>query len=208
MRKKQPILLAGIAGSLIFLSLIGIRIWKTNQNIPLPPHKTFALNTPLDLTNVHYFFGDPAPEGYQVTIRQAECLSYEDFLKKYDIKEDSKHPIIDRQRPDFPDYVYDLDMWIENKNKEETEIGMDLTYYHLYGSFFCMDLADELFFRANPSTQNSLMFSLKPQTGKEFHIPYGLSVHKKSTLTLDKVQNATLYWIASLYPIRKQIQVQ
>jgi len=120
---------------------IGVRIWHVNKDIDLPPVHTFEIGEEVAIERDIFLDDFENMEGYTVTVNNAEIISYEEFLVKYDYQESETDPLFEEGDMTFPEMVYDLHLTIKNTNLTEEpneHKGINFLNYRLTGTdFYC-----------------------------------------------------------------------
>ena len=80
-------------------------------------------------------------KGYSLRVIKSEVLSYEDFLKKYEIEDVYSY---------VPDRIYDVEIELKNKDAEQ-DVGVNLAEFYVQGLAVCAGIDTDLLSQANPA---------------------------------------------------------
>lgn len=193
---------------------IGIRIWTINKDVNLPPVHTFEMGEEVAIEQNIFLDGFENMEGYTVTVKNAEIVSYDEFLEKYHYQESEENPLFEEDDLNFPEMVYDLHLTIKNTNLTEDlneQKGISFLNYHLVGTDFSLQISDPLYRIANPNLKTEIVegFRLRPDSEMDFHLPFYFSPSSIiERIQVEDIMNDHVYLVVSLYPNQKQILIE
>lgn len=203
-----------IIGSVMVLLLIfgiGVRIWYVNKDLEVQKIETYAMGEEVALENNIFFDENEDMSDYSITVKNAEIVTYEEFLDKYQYKENDDDPLFEDDDMTFPEMIYDIDVIVRNVNKEENlQSGMSFLDYWLINSDLQLQTSSLLYEIANPSLPDGTMqFTLRPDTEMEFHLPfYFQPTSNYNPVSVEEVRNGNLRLVVSLYPVQKEIIIE
>ena len=198
--------------TVILLGGIGFRIWDVNQAVELPPVNTYAIGEEVVIGDNIFLDDYENMEGYTVTVNQAEMLSYDDFLTKYDYDGDDLQ--LNENDYSYPETVYDLNLTIKNTNQTEDpreHKGISFLPYELIGTNIRLTASHELYPIANPELEHSAGegFSLRPESEMDFNLPFNISSSRDyDPGQTEAIMNDQIYLIVSLYPEVNRILIE
>ncbi len=192
---KKIILITLIAGLAIAW---GIRFYTVNQNIDTPIVQTFPKNVEVPVGKDFFVNSDEDMDGYTVTVLDAELMSVDEFLQRYNAKEQAE--ILGT----FTDYIYAVRVSVGNQdNAFVDEKGIALGLYHLKGTDYVLSLEDICYQAANPDMPGT-SFSLRQGTSMEMLLPFSVMSLQTS---IKHVLNAPPKLQISLYPQQRLIEL-
>lgn len=193
---------------------ISVRIWYVNKDIDLPPVLKFEMGEEVAIERDIFLDDYENMDGYTVTVKNAEIVSYENFLEKYDYQESEDDSLFEEGDMAFPEMVYDLHLTIKNTNLTEEpneRKGINFLNYRLTGTDFLLQISDPLYMIANPDLKTEIFegFRLRPDSEMDFHLPFYFapsSILEK--IQVEDILNDDVYLAVSLYPNQKQILIE
>lgn len=202
--------------SIVLIIFVGIRIWYVNQDVDIPPLHTFNMGEEVAIEKDKFLDEYENMDGYTVTVNNAEIISYEAFLAKYEYAENDSNSLFETDDFSFPEMIYDLHVTIKNTNQTDDsneEIGIAFLNYHLIGTDFLLQINSELYEVANPglSDTNDFMmsFRLRPDSEKDFHLPFHFAPSSISTpIQVETIMKDDVYLTVSKYPNAKLILIE
>lgn len=209
MKKKKYVF---IVFGLLLAAIIAVRIWSVNKDRKKITVETYSIGEEVAIGNNIFYDAVEDMSDYTVTLKEAELMSYGEFLEKYQYEEDPENPLFKEGIDDlvFPEMVYDLALIVRNINTEEREeVGMDLIPYMLILDDQILQQNDRLYEVANPTIPDGIrQFRLRPGTEMEIHLPcYFQPSGKTSPISVEDVQDGNPRLVVSLYPVRKEIRI-
>ncbi len=202
--------LIGTSMCLVLVILVVARIWYVNRDIDEQITETYSIGDEVTIGNNIFYEDYEDMSDYTVTVKGAEILTYEEFLDKYNYKEKESEPLFEEGDMTFPEMVYDVDIVIRNVNKEENELGgINLFNYMLVTSDTLLQMSAPLYEISNPTLEDGTMqFKLRPDTEMEFHLPFYFQPSTNYLpISVEKIRNADLRLVVSLYPVQQEIQI-
>lgn len=190
--------------------LIGIRIHSVNKKIVYPEIKEYGMQEEVPIGDNIFLEDCENMDGYSVTAKDAEIMSYDEFLERFQYNEDTQGKLFKGDEMTYPEMVYNVKVVVKNRNQEDNpEKGIDFRNYALYGVDFQLPLSELLYAVANPDMKDGQMtFRLRTETEKEFYLPFYFSPSSISQpLPMEKVLDRKLYLPVSLYPEQRQILI-
>lgn len=202
--------LIGTSMCLVLVILVVARIWYVNRDIDEQITETYSIGDEVTIGNNIFYEDYEDMSDYTVTVKGAEILTYEEFLDKYNYKEKESESLFEEGDMTFPEMVYDVDIVIRNVNKEENELGgINLFNYMLVTSDTLLQMSAPLYEISNPTLEDGTMqFKLRPDTEMEFHLPFYFQPSTNYLpISVEKIRNADLRLVVSLYPVQQEIQI-
>lgn len=200
--------------SLLLLVGLGFRIWYVNKDIDLPPVHTFKMGEEIALGENIFLDDFENMDGYTVTVNNAEILSYEEFLLKYQFEEDEESPLFDKDSLTYPEMVYDLHLTVKNTNiTDDTnpDSGINFIHYKIFGTDFLLHTNGILYSVSNPELELSLEegFRLRSESEMDFQLPFYFSPSSKFAAVKEKdIKNEDVYLVISYYPNEYRILIE
>lgn len=193
MKKILPISLIAI-----LILAWGVRFYLLNQDIDTPIVQIFQRGTEVPVEKDFFIDSDEDMDGYTVTVLDAELVSVEDFLQRYDVEEERENI------GNFTDYIYTVRVSIGNKdNPFINEKGISLEAYYLKGTDYVLALEDTCYQFANPDMPGT-SFSLRQGTSMELILPFCVM---SSQTSREHVLADSPKLQISLYPHQKLIEL-
>lgn len=199
---------------LILSIFIGIRIWQVNKDIDLPTVHSFQMGEEVAIEQNIFLDSFENMDGYTVTVNDAEIISYDQFLIKYNYQEDKNNPLFESNDLNFPEMIYDLHLTIKNTNTSEKpneHKGINFVNYQLIGTNFLLQISNPMYMIANPDLNGELFegFQLRPASEMDFQLPFYFG----PSSIIDKIQvqdilDDDVYLVISLFPEQKQILIK
>lgn len=188
----------GIVGLVIIILAVAYRIQyvKANEKYKEAPVKAYQMSEEVpfekDITM------DFTMEGYTITVKDAEVLTYEEFLRKYNAEDIYSN---------MPDKVYDITITLKNINADE-ETGVNFMDFYLQKNAAISGLETNLYSMVNPDVEGSYAIALRKDSEKEFHLPYALWKYNFREKTWNNIEEYGLNFVATLYPTKKIISLK
>lgn len=192
-------------------TVIAARISYINRGISYPPVHVFAMGEDVPLENNIMTDDYENMMGYSVSVDEADILSYDEFLKKYQYSEKTDGQLFQKNELTYPEMVYDLKVVIKNNNTEDFEDrGIDFRMYRLTALDFQLQISNTLYAIANPSMENGEMtFRLLPKDEMEFHLPfYFTPTSPLEPIKTEELRNTKLYLPVCYFPEQRQICIK
>lgn len=194
-----------IAGTLFAAVIVawGARVYCLSAGIEKQQTEIYQIGEKVEYGKDFFYLASEAIEGYDITVLSAELKTYQEFVKEYGDKE-----VHFREEWMRPDYVYDVEVLIHNKNQEEDQgSGINLIETRLVSVDDSMQICDELFAMLYPHLEGQTGFALRPDSSMTMHFPYVQPGWAKKFLSHDKVVSSDWYLILTMYPVKKMIAV-
>lgn len=198
-----------LVGAFIFLGLFVIgRIFWINQQHPQIPHKQYKSFEWVDLAGVklsEYSNSD----GYAIKVIDKRLMTVEEFLEKFASKNEIEEytKMVDEGYVLKPNNIFLVTVSLKNySDVETTERGIDWLYMYLYYKNIVLDFDSNLYGLANRSAGGSAQLSLRPNTEKEFFLPY--CVYDELFLKSEEnLLDIPFEMVLSVWPVMKTIQL-
>lgn len=205
-----------VIGGVLVIAFVIVRIWNVNQAIDIPPIHIFNMKEEVAIERDKFLDDYENMDGYTVTVKEAEIIPYDEYLRKYDYEEDSDKRLFEPDDFSFPEMIYDLHVTIKNTNRTDNpneESGIAFLNYHLIGTDFLLQINSELYGIANPKMadlDNYLMsFRLRPDSEMDFHLPFYFSPSSIFTpIQVNAIKKDDVYLTVSKYPNAKLILIE
>lgn len=136
-------------------------------------------------------------KGYALKVNQAEILTYEQFLDKYNAEDEYTY---------VPDKIYDIEVTLKNINAEDTT-GINLSEFYVQGAAVCAGIDTNLCGVANPDFGGAYEIALRTGTEIIVHIPFALYEENFRDDVWDNLDNFDMNFVATLYPTKKVIHL-
>lgn len=170
-----------------------VRYKAINQEIQEAPIEEYHMGEEVEMQKnilINYTM-----EGYSIKVNQAEVLSYESFLNKYQAKDEYSYP---------PDKVYDVEVTLKNNNADK-ETGINLTEFYVQGLAVCAGVETNLCDIANPDLDGAYAIALRENSEMTIHLPFGLYEESFRRNIWEDLEDFDMYLVATLYPVKKVI---
>lgn len=182
--------------------VMGVRIYRVNRADNRTVIENYAQNEKVAIGKNIFQDETENMNGYAVTVKESEIMDTEAFVEAF----------CDGEMPDadLPVKVLAVRVIICNDSlTEDVEAGMNLIYYRVAGDDIYLPINYDLYEYANrASADGSVRFMLRPDSEKEFILPFGSANLGVSEEALEKaVKSRELYLPVCLYPVQKQIQL-
>lgn len=167
-----------------------------NQQLQLPPVQTYSLGEEVEMGQdilINYTM-----EGYSIKVNEAEVLTYEEFLEKYEAEDEYSY---------VPEKVYDVEVTLRNIDADE-ETGINVIEYYVQGLAICAGLDTNLWNVANPQLQDIYAISLRENSEMIFHFPFALYKDNFRDNTWNNLDEFDMNFVATLYPAKKVIALR
>lgn len=191
--KKIVCLIAVVS---ILLAFPYVQRYKAvNREISSAPTKTYHMGEEVEMEKdilINYTM-----EGYSVKVNQAEVLSYEEFLVKYHGEDVYTY---------VPDKVYDVEITLRNRNAAK-DTGINLVEFYIQGLAVCAGIDTNLCEIANPELNGAIAIALRENSEMVFHLPFALYEENFRTDIWNDLEHFEMYFVATLYPTKKIIQI-
>ena len=187
-----------ISLTVVLIFVWGVRFYLVNREVDLPVVQVFPKGQEVPIANDFFINSDEGMDGYNVTVLDAELVSVDNFLQRYNADEQSENIGI------FTDYIYMVRVSFGNQNNPfVNEKGIDLQVYYLKGTDYVLSLEDTCYRIANPDMPGT-SFSLRQGTDMELILPF--SVMSSQTSRNHILDDPPKLQIA-LYPHQKLIEL-
>lgn len=195
MKKSVKILIA-IMVIFAVVAIYHVQYVKANEKYKEPPVKTYHMGEEVpfekDITM------DFTMEGYSITVNEAEILTYEEFLKKYNAEDEYTY---------VPEKVYDVCITLKNTDAIE-ETGVNFMDFYIQKNAIVASFDQNLFTQANPQTNGVYAVALKNNSEMEFHLPFALWEENFRPKTWKNLEDYDMNFVATLYPTKKVIRLK
>lgn len=136
-------------------------------------------------------------EGYEIQINDAEVLTYEKFLKKYNAEDEYTQ---------IPDKVYDVSVTLKNVDADDG-IGIDLSEFYLQGNCYFTGLNTNLLEVSSPNLDGAVAIALRKGTEFNINLPFDLYEDDFRNSTWNNLEKFDMNFVATLYPKKKVIAI-
>lgn len=175
-----------------------IRFSIVNEHVDVPAVQIYEKGAEAPIGKDFFDYGDEEMDGYTVTVLDAELLSTEAFLQRYDAADQAE------KLGTFTDYLYVVRVSVANHDNPYTgEKGIDLRRYVLQGTNYTLSFEETCCLIANPSLPGS-SFSLKKGTDMELTLPFDVMSQITSK---EHLQNDPPKLQISQYPNQKLLRL-
>lgn len=193
--KKSIKYMLVVVGIIMLVIIYRVQYIKANEKYKEAPVKFYRMGEEVpferDITM------DFTMEGYSIKVNDAEVMTYEEFLKKYNIEGTNN----------MPDKVYDVSVTLKNKGADE-KTGVNFMDFYLQKNAAISSLEVDLYAMANPDVNGSYAVALRNDSEMEFHLPFALWKENFRRKTWDNIENYGLNFVATLYPNKKIVSLQ
>lgn len=169
---------------------------SVNQELRSPDVESYNLGEEVEMGKdilINYTM-----EGYSVAVNQAEVLTYEEFLNKYQAEDEYTY---------VPEKVYDVEITLKNINAAD-DTGINLSEYYVQGLAVCAGLDTNLCSAANPNLNGSYAIALRKDSEMVLHLPFALYQNNFRADTWNHMEDFDMSLVATLYPTKKIISLQ
>lgn len=190
--------LLGILGVIAVVILVSFYIQRyraVNQQLQSAPVENYRMGDQVSFEK-NILINDTM-EGYMVTVKKAEILSYKEFLKKYNAEDEYTY---------VPDKVYDVEIMLKNEQAEEGT-GINLSEFYIQGSAVCENLEIDLCDAANPDLKGNDAIALRKNSEMILHLPFGLYRENFRADIWKNLQQFPMYLVVTLYPTKKIVSL-
>ncbi len=196
--KKRLKVIVPIILVVCFAAVWGFRFHAVNQSIEQVPVKIYKMGEPAPYEKDFFHYADENLDGYVLTVKSAKLITYKAFVELHGQTEDfiPKDEI-------HPTYIYDIEVYIQNRKTEDDMQGIDLVNSRLVCENASMQVNDRLFGLLYPHLEGQMGFSLKPNSDMTVHLPYAEYKEKNRETILSR----NYYFLMSMYPTKKMIEV-
>jgi hypothetical protein len=188
------LILLGIVGVLV--TIVYVHQYKVvNQRVKAAPVKEYSMGEEVEMGQdilMNYTM-----EGYSVCVNQAEVLTYEEFLKKYNAEDEYTY---------VPDKIYDVEITLRNKNADE-ETGINLSEFYVQGSAVSASIDTNLLSQVNPKLQGASAIALRKDSSVTIHMPFALYRDYFRKDVWEDLNDFNMNFVATLYPTKKVIHL-
>ena len=169
------------------------RYKSVNEEIKNPPVFEYIVGDWVDMDD--NFLINYTMKGYSLRVIRSEVLSYEDFLKKYEIEDEYSY---------VPDRVYNVEIELRNKDAKE-DVGVNLAEFYVQGLAVCAGIDTDLLSQSNPVLKGEYAIALKKDTSIKINMPFALYKENFRSDVWDNLESFDMDFVATLYPIKKVI---
>lgn len=172
------------------------RYLSVNEELHSAPVKSY--NVGEEVVMEDDILMDFTMEGYTISVNEADIMTYEEFLKKYQVEDVYTY---------VPDKVYDVSVTLKNINADDTT-GVNMSSFYIQGLAVCASMDTNLYDQANPEVEGVYSIALRKGTEMEFHLPFGLWEDSFRTKIWNDLENFKMDFVATLYPVKKVISLE
>ncbi len=172
-----------------------------NKNTEKPIREDYEMNEWVSFGNNYFYRSDRENRnGYEITVTNAELVSYDDFIKSRNLK------VVKNELSFIPEKILNVTVIIKNTNNTSSGISMlDTT---LNSSVDRLSIDYEIFDALYPQLQGSISFSVKPGTQMEFQFPFAVTNASFQMVYTDKYFHKTDFFLnITQYPVEKNIKI-
>lgn len=183
--------------SVLLAVLAGVRIWYVNATAPGFPVETYGTNQWVELDGCFFENITESTDGYAVRVLQAEFLSFDDYLDKYQLSAS-----LYKENPNPPASIIDVELEYRNDDSDGYFSLLDFTL-KAPGDSTAHRVENTLVRLAVPALKDSqfLDFSIRPGTTHTVSFPFYLPAGYEES------GRRPLYLTVSNAPIEKRIEV-
>lgn len=173
-----------------------LRYHEVNQKLKAAPVQEYAIGEEVKMEEdilINYTM-----EGYTIRVDQAEILSYEEFLKKYNVEDEYTY---------VPDKVYDVQVTLRNIDAND-ETGINLSEFYVQGVAVCAGLNTNLLDQVNPQLKGMFEIALRKDSEITIHMPFGLYEENFKKSVWNNLDDFDMNFVATLYPTKKNVHLK
>lgn len=193
---KKQIKIVLICALLVFFTFTYVNRYKmVNREMQSPLIEEYHMGEEVEMQKnilINYTM-----EGYSIKVNQAEVLSYEAFLNKYNAKDEYTH---------VPDKVYDVEVTVKNIHADK-DTGINLTEFYVQGLAVCAGVDVNLCDIANPDLDGAYAIALRENSEKTIHLPFALYEENFRADIWNNLEDFDMDFVATLYPVKKIIEL-
>lgn len=179
--------------TVIIISVLSIKVYLLNKKAIYPISQQYKKGETVAIENNFFNSSKENMNGYSVTVIGTDIVSVNSFCEKYNVKE--KEELLRY------DYIYMVKVDFQNNDNSLGEnAGINIGEYMITNGAFMNYYCSEAYPYLNDF--DSPMFSLRPNSNKEFIIPFAID---EEFISLDKIKNGNSKLIVSLYPYQKEL---
>lgn len=195
MKKRiKYILIPALA--VILLTLYILRVIAVNKDMKDAPLITYRIGEEVMFEDD--ILMDFTMKGYSITITDAEILTYEEYLKKYDLKD---------RFSDMPEKVYDVTILLKNIDAD-AETGLNFKDFSVQSGAERACFCYELYGASNPKVGGEYAVALRSDSEMEFYLPFALWEADFRTKTWNNLEDLDMNFVATLYPNKKVVRLK
>ncbi len=194
LQKPIKVILTTIISALLILAYMW-RYRAVNQELQAAPVQEYSMGEEVEMEQdilINYTM-----EGYSIKVNQAEVLSYEEFLEKYDAEDEYTH---------VPDKVYDVEVTLRNIDAKEGT-GINLSELYIQGAAVCEGVNIDLLNQANPDLNGAYAIALRESSALTLHLPFNLYEEHFKKSVWRNLDEFPMNFVATLYPTKKVIHL-
>lgn len=169
---------------------------KANEFLKEAPEEIYAIEEVVwfekDITL------DCTMEGYGIVVNNAEILTSEEFLLKYNSKD---------KYYNMPSKIYDVCITLKNENAVEGT-GVNFRDFYLQKNSVISSIDDKMYAIANPSVDGVYAIALRNNSEMEFHLPFALWEENFRKKTWEDLENLDINLVVTYYPTKKVISLK
>ena len=171
------------------------RYHAVNQKLQAAPVQEYSIGEEVKMEKdilINYTM-----EGYSVNVNQAEILSYEEFLEKYNAEDEYTY---------VPDRIYDVEVTLKNIDADE-ETGINLAEFYVQGLAVCAGVDTNLLNQVNPDLKGEYAIALRKDSTLNIHLTFGLYEENFRKNVWNNLDEFNMNFIVTLYPTKKIIHL-
>ena len=191
-------------GAVFFCTAMGLRIWYVNQNLTDLPCVTYPMGETVDIGQDYFYNSDDIYDDYSITVLSSEVMPLEEYLEKHSLTREE----VFGDDEILCSTIYDLEVCLRNNNTdvENDEQFLPLLEMRLLTDTDTYPISHELLWAMYPQLdQSTFGFRIYPGTEMVMHLPF--SDLSWMNLTTEEIKEKDTYWLLSMYPTERRIQV-
>lgn len=186
----------GMVLCIIVCIAYGYRYQTVNAQIKNPEIKEYNMGEQVEFRDD--FLINYTMKGYALKVEQAEVLTYEQFLDKYNADDEYSY---------VPDKIYDVEITLENIDAQD-DSGVNLSEFYIQGVAVCAGIDINLCDVANPNFGGAYQIALRKGTDMTVHMPFALYEENFREDIWRKLDEFDMDFVATLYPTKKIVHLQ
>lgn len=191
--KKKIRIIMGIIFAVVFIKICRLRYLEVNKEYKDAPVIPYQIGE--EVAFEKDILMDYTMEGYSITVKDAEVLTYQEFLKKYNAKDEYTY---------VPEKVYDVTVVLKNIDANN-ETGVNFMDFYVQGLAVVASMESNLYAQANPKLDGVYQVALKKNSEMEFHLPFALWKLWFNNKTWNHLEDFDMNFVATLYPAKKVV---
>lgn len=191
-KRSRAIILVAVIIIFVFLcSLYVYRVKKVNELIPVMDTVSYKLGDTINFEDdilINY-----PMTGYSIRVNEAHVFTYEEFLEKYNAKDEYTF---------VPDKIYEVNVTLSN-NDAADDIGVSLHEFYIqkYGAVNSVDY--NMLIVANPKLDGVTDIALRENSSIDINLTFGLYDYLYDKKAWDNIEDYGMNLVVTLYPTKK-----